>query len=253
MGVRDRRIPVSSTRAHPPGPFTLESARAEPTIGDVFKKLIGELQSLGEATDSAADRFQDPVALRTEWSPLKGGGTNFKTHHLKKVHAQRMEFRCSLGMVLFGGVFLLIGLGALSGCLYSLIHRGPITDGAIFFILPLFGLVFGSVGFFTLRSAMIPRVFDLAHGYYCRDRRKPEQSFDVSAIRDHVRLDQIHALQLISERCSGKNSSYSSYELNLVLTDGSRLNVVDHGGRQAILRDAEALSNFLGKPLWSQI
>lgn len=219
----------------------------------MFKKLVEKLQSLGEEPEATADRFQDPVALTTEWSPLKSGGTNFKTHRLKRIHAQRMEFRCSLGMLLFGGVFLLIGIGALTGCVHALIHRGPVTDGAIFFILPLFGLVFGGVGFFSLRSAMVPRVFDLSHGYYCRDRRKPEQSFDVSAIRDHVRLDQIHALQLISERCSGKNSSYSSYELNLVLTDGSRLNVVDHGGRQAILRDAEALSDFLGKPLWSQI
>ncbi len=59
----------------------------------------------------------------------------------------------------------------------------------------------------------------------------------------------MHALQLISEYVSGK-SSYYSYELNLVLDDGSRINVVDHGNLAAIREDAGKLALFLAKPLW---
>ncbi|RWX50781.1 hypothetical protein VU01_12641, partial [Candidatus Electrothrix marina] len=49
---------------------------------------------------------------------------------------------------------------------------------------------------------------------------------------------------------SGNKSSYCSYEINLVLQDGSRINVVDHGKKNRIREDAHALAEFLGKPLW---
>ena len=38
----------------------------------------------------------------------------------------------------------------------------------------------------------------------------------------------------IRERCTSRNSSYYSYELNLVLDDGSRLNGVDHGNLERL-------------------
>lgn len=113
----------------------------------MFKKLIASFKGLAEQAAFDPNQFIDPVATRTDWSPLKGGGTNFKTHKLKKVHA----------------------------------------------------------------------------------------------------------LQLISEYVRGDKSSYYSYELNLVLKDGERINVIDHGDRSAIQRDAQALAGFLGKPLWSRL
>ena len=63
-------------------------------------------------------------------------------------------------------------------------------------------------------------------------------------------LSSIHALQLLSEFVSGSKSSYYSYELNLVLNDGSRINVVDHGNLERLRSDASALSRFLDKPVW---
>ena len=63
-------------------------------------------------------------------------------------------------------------------------------------------------------------------------------------------LSSIHALQLLSEFISGSKNSYYSYELNLVLHDGSRINVVDHGNLERLRSDASTLSQFLGKPVW---
>jgi hypothetical protein len=63
-------------------------------------------------------------------------------------------------------------------------------------------------------------------------------------------LGEIHALQLISEHCTSDNSSYYSYELNLVLADGRRINVVDHGNRATLYSDADSLAAFLGVPIW---
>ncbi len=63
-------------------------------------------------------------------------------------------------------------------------------------------------------------------------------------------LSSIHALQLLSEFVSGSKNSYHSYELNLVLNDGSRINVVDHGNLERLRADASTLSQFLDKPVW---
>ena len=49
---------------------------------------------------------------------------------------------------------------------------------------------------------------------------------------------------------SGSKSSYYSYELNLVLHDGSRINVVDQGNLKRLRSDANAFSQFLDKPVW---
>ena len=45
-------------------------------------------------------------------------------------------------------------------------------------------------------------------------------------------------------------SPNSSYELNLVLQDGERLNVVDHGSFDVLREDAAKLGEFLGVPVW---
>ena len=63
-------------------------------------------------------------------------------------------------------------------------------------------------------------------------------------------LSAIHALQLVSEHVRGNKSSYWSYELNLVLGDGSRINVVDHGNLDQLRADAQTLAGFLNKPVW---
>jgi len=46
------------------------------------------------------------------------------------------------------------------------------------------------------------------------------------------------------------NRPFTSYELNLVLKDGSRRNLVDHGNLPALRDDARELAGFLIVPLW---
>ena len=69
---------------------------------------------------------------------------------------------------------------------------------------------------------------------------------------DHTKLGKIKDIkniQVIKERVRTKNSSFYSYEINLVLKKGERLNVVDHGNLKEIKRQAQELSVFLGKKI----
>ena len=57
-------------------------------------------------------------------------------------------------------------------------------------------------------------------------------------------------MQLVSEYCRGNKSSFYSYELNLVLANGRRINVVDHGNIESLQKDARTLAAFLDIPVW---
>src|SRR5687767_2587552 len=56
-------------------------------------------------------RFNHPLALEIEWTPLKGGGATFRTHDLLEIGPDRIEFRPSVGFRLFLGLFM--GAGAI--------------------------------------------------------------------------------------------------------------------------------------------
>jgi hypothetical protein len=160
-----------------------------------------------------------------------------------------VEFRPTVGYRLFAAVFLLPGLG-LFGFMVTQLAADPNGRFNLGLWIPLaLGGVFGAVGGYLLYSGTIPTVFDKQRGLFWKSRVTPSNS-TAATEPNYVILDQIHALQMISEHCSGNKSSFYSYELNLVLHDGRRVNVVDHGNRRRLLEDATTLSTFLCRPLW---
>jgi hypothetical protein len=119
-------------------------------------------------------------------------------------------------------------------------------------ILPfLIGSVFAIAGGCLYYFGTKPIVFDKHSGCFWKGRKNPDLVFNKDSIKVWTQLEQIHALQLIAEHCSSNKCSYYSYELNLVLKDGERINVVDHGNLNKIRDDANTLSKFLGKPVWN--
>ena len=98
-----------------------------------------------------------------------------------------------------------------------------------------------------------PVVFDKRSGLFWKSWKNPEEMGFPETLYNCTELGEIHALQLVSEYWEGDKSSFYSYELNLVLHDGSRTNVVDHGDLAQLRQDAKTLSEFLGIPLWDGI
>jgi hypothetical protein len=208
----------------------------------VFKKISAAIEGLtsGEPTVNP-ERFGDPMALHTDWSPLCGGGSNFRSHKLDCSDANRWAFKVSIGAILFGSFFIGVGLGVIALSFWQ--------DEKVLF-MRAFGLVFAVAGSALLLGMSTPTVFDKQRGYFHKGRKRPEATFDRSKLKHYTELERIHALQLLAERVRSKNGSYLSYELNLVLIDGSRINVTDHGGHAGIRDDARKLAEFLDKPLW---
>lgn len=169
--------------------------------------------------------FEHPVAQKTQWTPLVGGGTNFTTHVLRET-PQGLSYRLSSGTRLLGGAFLVLGVGLVTVAVLH--HAWPFLGGV---------LLVGAGAYFLrpvrLEFNRVARTVTVGH------RR--------------VAFADIAGLQLISESVqvpSRNENTYDSHELNLVLTDGTRLNVVDHAGRQRLRADLTRLQDLLGCPAW---
>ncbi|WP_176012492.1 hypothetical protein [Victivallis sp. Marseille-Q1083] len=188
----------------------------------------------------------DPAARQTAWQAVKSGsGGNFCTHRLKRVKPSQLEFKISPAALLFGGLPVLIGLffGVLWG--YYLCNSSDWLS-----LLPLFfSLFIIALGLFLLWLEMRPIVFDAeAKQYWADRRRQPAASRECH--RDRAAFETIRALQILPKFISNSRNAYYSYELNLVLNNGRRLNIVDHGRLKPLRQDAAALATFLAVPLW---
>ena len=193
-------------------------------------------------------QFNDPLALEIEWGSLNGGGTNFCTHRLRKIYDDRIEFKSTFKAKMFCFFFMLIGLFLLSPIYFMIVSGEGIGVGILFPLL--FGGPFFAIGSYMFYRGSIPIVFDKHKGYYWHSRKSPDQFVEMDTINLLTALEDIHAIQLISEYCSGEKSSFYSYEINLVLHNGERINVVDHGKKSQILLDSELLAEFLQVTVW---
>ncbi|MEW5736683.1 MAG: hypothetical protein AB1921_17695 [Thermodesulfobacteriota bacterium] len=207
----------------------------------------------GKCQGKAAGGVDDPVVRKTEWTPAKKGGANFKTRNLVRVNEQRLEFRASTQQVLVSLVFLLVGLGLFLGLPIYEWGLGGLDMGRKVLLLIPVGLLFFLVGAALLVSGMVPAVFDKGRNAFWRGKTGPGEAFERKGLKDYTEFHRIHAIQLVSEYCKGSKTSFYSYELNLVLDDGSRLNIVDHGDKDRLREDAKVLGAFLGKPMWDVI
>lgn len=176
-----------------------------------------------------------------DWGPLKKGGANFKTHKLVEISTLRLEYKASFGYKLFAGIFLMIGM---------IIPVVMIMNEGVPIFVGFFGLIFLGAGGFIVNSVLKPIVFDKSMGYFWKGKKDPHMVANSSDIKTIAKLDEIYGIQVIKEYVKSKNSkghdsSYYSYEINLVLNSGKRLNVVDYGNATSILQDASALSKFL--------
>ncbi|MFC0604342.1 hypothetical protein [Winogradskyella pulchriflava] len=202
-------------------------------------------QEVIEARENNLENVSD-MSSRVSVQPLKPGGSNFQTHVLVEKSSSKIIYRPSTGGILFVLLFFGIGLGFV---IYNLFDStGQVASPSLinFFSLT-FGLIFTFFGSYMMFYLFKPRVFDRHLGFYYKSYKfKPHH---VNLV-NQIRLNNIIAIQIIGETIRDDDGSYGSFELNLVLDDNTRRNVVDHGNLKSIINDAHILSDFLNIPIW---
>ncbi|MCP4656821.1 MAG: hypothetical protein GY856_15535 [bacterium] len=148
-------------------------------------------------------------------------GENIGTHSLKRVSRKRVEFKARGTALLFPSIFMVGGTGLAIG----MTPGGIGGDTNMLYIGVPFGIALFLAGFLALRDWTTSRIFDLDTGYYWKGGDRP---VNMQSTKEHCRLGDIHAIQLLQEyiRSSSNKLPYFSYELNLVLANGNRINVV---------------------------
>lgn len=187
----------------------------------------------------------EDIKIKTKRRPLSKGGSNFETHVLFKKNNSELVIKPTLGLALFVAVFTTFSICFTGFPLYKLIHNK--TDSWEFnrLLFIAVGLVFFCVSIYLLFNYFSPHGFDKASNRYYRGFKsiKTKMSVDIS-------LKTIVAIQLIGETVSDEDGSFKSFELNIILNNAERLNVMDHSNLRGIINDAETLSEFLNVPIW---
>lgn len=202
-----------------------------------------------EARENALNKDFDTIKSKVSTSPLKSGGASFKTNVLIQESPSKLVYKPSIGAAIFGFIFLAIGLGVLFFNIIPL-FKSNFDVTTVNWGLIIFGLIFSIAGGSLFYSLYMPTVFDKHLGLYYKSygfrlHRSQRQS------KDHfIKLKSIIAIQIIGEHIKSDDSSYNSFELNLVLENNTRKNVIDHGDLKSIIIDAETLSDFLNVPIW---
>ena len=197
-----------------------------------LKRIFSLFQDKREVLDLSA--FGNEVAFKTSWEPLAGGGTNFCTHRPKKdasLMGDVFVFKTTIEAYFFAGIFVALGATfAMVSAADGFSDMGGIMGLAFF--------AFGCWYQWSLRQK--ESKFDR----YSRKLTQGKKSFD---------LTNTEAIQLIREYVRGNKSSYYSYELNLICSDGNRINIVDHGALRKLREDAALLAEYLAIPVWDAI
>lgn len=181
------------------------------------------------------------LAEKVSWAPLCPGGANFKTRNVT-LRRGVVKVTVAAGMVAFTGIF--IGMGLLFVGIGGAIFLSN-EDAFAGIAFAAGGQLFACIGGWLLWRASKPFTLDRSAGTYYLGAR---------AVAGRPRTEQgsladIRAIQLLSERISG-DTSYTSYEINLVCRDGVRINVLDHGDHEAAQRAATLIGDYLKVPVW---
>ena len=188
------------------------------------------------------DRFGgDPVAGITSWDPIGQRASQFLTHRLVRIHDRHWELRATPIAYL-----ACLALFALSLFFLLVEILGPSRSGwSIGGFMA--ALNFGALAF-NYRRRLQRIVFDKDRGCF-QGGMKYQRNGDHSSLDNFTPLDRIHALQLLTTKPFYGTGSISQ-ELNLVLTNGSRINLLDLAKPAAIRKFATDLGTFLDKPVW---
>lgn len=178
--------------------------------------------------------------------PIAIGGSNFETQVLHQNSNHKVSFKPSLGYALFCSVFALGSFIVLTIGIYQYTQHKNFDFLIEHWFVVLWFILWTAGTSFLFRSFFMPIVFDKSINRYYKGFIK-----DTSKLSEkNIALSRIVAIQIIGEVIKSKDSRYKSFELNIVLDNSKRLNVIDHGNIKGVTTDAQTLSEFLQVPIW---
>jgi hypothetical protein len=226
----------------------------------MLNKIKGEIETnsqlIKQKKEEISLRFNHPIANGTSWNPLRGGGANFQTQKLSLTADNQLKVVKSRSgkafYLLFAGIgsfVMLLGIFLTLEALQADIRNdGDDNLSGIISMIP-FGLIFFLVGFIPLYYSRKLN-FDKSSGICYFGKTHPKDVFRNRKSIKYFRMDEIKGLQILAEYVQSSEDNYYSYELNLILDNFERINVMDHGNLNTLREDAQMLSKYLDVPVF---
>lgn len=201
-------------------------------------------------------KFDDPIALQVDWSPVEEellSALRLKRRTLE--NSRIIAFNVNYGSFIF----------------YSLFSFLPAILCVGFLVLVVIGLISSIVqgdfdgiseewiGFLIVLAMSLGFLYiSFLHISELKRQRTKRSSFDLRS--GHFMqgglsypINKIHALQLITKVDRGPQRTVIAHELNLIFADGRRRNVNDHENLRLIRRHACILADYLEIPIWDAV
>lgn len=214
----------------------------------MLNRLRNRFAAVFSAEPFDSSVFNDKLANEISWEPLSNGGASFRTRILVEERPARFTYRSSTGGKLFSCLFVVVGfivtVVGLSGFL--------LNDSMPYYVPLVVGGLFVVGGSWMLKWMSKRIVFDCGAEKFWTNFKEP-RDVPMSKSQELIHFNKIHALQILREQISSSKRSYYSYEFNLVLTDGNRVQVIKHGQGDELLFEMAFLALAMDKPLWSAV
>jgi len=163
-----------------------------------------------------------------DWKPLDEQGTTIKIHKLVVLDENKIKFVGTYSARLFSLTLFVLGI------------VGAWKSYLVYLFVSLFGiLTYLETG---------PSVFNKRVGLFWKSWHLLSYWLYKNKKVGSVKLEDIKAIQFIEKHITSNDSSFYSYEINLILTNYERINVTDHGDKESALKDATYLAEFLDIP-----
>lgn len=214
---------------------------------DIAKKGQEKQEKLNNYLNS----IDDEIVKNSSFIPLKRGWTNIKSHDLIIDNNWNYLFQVKWFFPILFLIMFSIPLIATSIIIASdFITKKTLSWDMIwdFFGQIIFSFIFLAPAWILFYFLYRSYIFDFQNGYFY-DTRLAKKLFELLHQEKYknkiIPISEIYAIQIISERVHGKNTTYTSYELNMILKDSRRVNVIDHGNIEEIRKNADELANKL--------
>ncbi len=195
---------------------------------------------------------QSAVSERTQWHPVNRSGIKEGPGLRRLVIVSDRVARFAPSYFFRGLLVAGFALG-LTIIITTLINFKEKIDDPFWWLM-LVGFVFCAICGLMLYNLGIPIQFDKSSGYFWHGRFDPVTTQPTPKKGYKVRLSDIEALQLIAyTNTDSDGDSHTVYQLNLVQTDSNRRYLSHHHNRRKIVRQANDLADWLGKPIWSAL
>ena len=90
---------------------------------DKLRNLKNVITNTARQVQFDPTQFDDPLANSIRWTPIKSGGSNFRTHKFYSNGANQVGFKATLGAKLFSGIFAAVGTGVIIIPFYNTISE----------------------------------------------------------------------------------------------------------------------------------